>query len=142
MKATKKGREGDAAKPPRVGATRKAARMAAVQALYQMELAGAAPDRVLGEFAAHLQAQAAEDASYGVPEPELFAALVRGVAEQQSDLDDMLTGVLSEEWTVERLEAVLRAILRAGAFELSARRDIPARVTINEYVDVADAFFG
>lgn len=121
---------------------RKAARMAAVQALYQIELTGVAPDRVLGEFAAHGLAQSAGAAAYGIPDPELLGALVLGVAGQQNDLDDMIVGVLSEDWTVERLESVLRAILRAGAFELSARRDIPARVTINEYVDIANAFFG
>ncbi len=127
---------------PRPPGGRKAARLAAVQALYQIELTGLAPDRVLREFASHGLAQSIEESAYGRPDPELFAAVVLGVAEQQSDLDDMIAGVLSEDWTVERLEAVLRAILRAGAFELSARRDIPARVTINEYVDIADAFFG
>lgn len=129
----------DAPRPP---GRRKAARLAAVQALYQIELTGLAPDRVLREFAAHGLAQSAGEAAYGTPDAELLAAVVLGVAGQQNDLDDMIAGVLSEDWTVERLESVLRAILRAGAFELSARLDIPARVTINEYVDIADAFFG
>lgn len=121
---------------------RRAARIAAVQALYQMELAGTPPDRVLREFVPGGLAQSAGGSAYGAPDPQLLSSLVMGVATQRHELDDMIAGVLSEDWTVERLESVLRAILRAGAYELSACRDIPARVSIDEYVDIADAFFG
>jgi len=80
--------------------------------------------------------------SYGQPDPVLFADLVRGVAAAGDDLDNMIAAVLDEDWTVERLETILRAVLRAGAYELSSRPDVPPRVTISEYVDVADAFLG
>ncbi len=76
------------------------------------------------------------------PDATLFAAVVRGALERQADLDGMIGGALNDGWSVERLETIMRSILRAGAFELIARSDIPPRVTISEYVDVAGAFYG
>lgn len=115
--------------------------MAAVQALYQMELAGLPADPVVNEFLKHRLGKNEEVEPAAEADPALFADIVRGVGAQAEDLDNMIAAVLSEEWTVERLEAVLRAILRAGAYELSARLDVPPRVTINEYMEIAEAFF-
>ena len=120
---------------------RRAARMAAVQALYQMELGGSNADQVIAEFGRHRLGREIEGLSFGEADRKLFAELVRGVAVGVIDLDSMIAACLSEEWRVERLEAVLRAILRAGAYELSERHDVPPRVVITEYVDLADAFF-
>ncbi len=120
------------------------ARLAAVQALYQIELTGTMPDRVLREFVAHrlgASANAAEDESLGEADGELFTAIVRGASEHRVDLDRMVGTTLAQGWTLERMDRVLRAILRAGAFELFARAETPARVAITEYVDVANAFY-
>ncbi len=123
---------------------RGAARLAAVQALYQIELTGAGPDRVLREFAHHRLdpvADVADDEALGETDRDLFAAVVRGAAERRSDLDAMVASALAPGWTLERMDRVLRAILRAGAFELFARPETPARVAITEYVEVANAFY-
>ncbi len=125
-----------------LAARRRAARLAAVQALYQMELGGANADQVIAEFDRHRLGREIEGQSFGEADRKLFADLVRGVAIGVTDLDSMIAACLSAEWAVERLEAVLRAILRAGAYELSERHDVPPRVVISEYVDLADAFFG
>lgn len=123
------------------GGPRRAARLAAVQALYQMELGGANADQVVAEFDRHRLGKEIEGLSFGEADRKLFGELVRGVALAHSDLDSMLAACLAEDWKVERLEAVLRAILRAAAYELSERHDVPPRVVITEYVDLADAFF-
>ncbi|MGQ0662612.1 MAG: transcription antitermination factor NusB [Pseudomonadota bacterium] len=113
---------------------RSRARLAAVQALYQIDLTGAAPGAVIEEFRLHrLAGQAAADAA-------LFADLVEGACATQADIDALLRSALAEGWTLERLESVLRAALRAGVYELMAHADVPARVAINEYVDIAHAF--
>lgn len=130
---------------------RSAARLAAVQGLYEIELNGVSVDRVLADFIDHgigaktllSQGEYEPEVEAELTEPDkvLFAAVLRGVVARQDDLDTMIGGALSGDWTVERLEAVLRSVLRAGAFELSSRSDIPPRVAISEYVDVAKAFF-
>ena len=123
---------------------RGAARLAAVQALYQIELTGATPDRVLREFIAHrlgAAGNAAEEERLGEADGELFTAIVRGASEHRAELDGMVGASLAEGWTLARMDRVLRAILRAGAFELFARRETPARVAITEYLDVANAFY-
>jgi len=120
---------------------RRAARLAAVQALYQMELTGCSAEAAIGEFIAHGPARSGEAEPYGPPDADTFATLVIGVTRQREELDNLLSAVISEDWTVERLETLLRAILRAGAFELSEHRDTPPRVAISEYVGVTDAFF-
>lgn len=130
-----------AARRGAVGGPRRAARLAAVQALYQMELGGGNADQVVAEFDRHRLGKEIDGESFGEVDRKLFADLVRGVAIGCSDLDSMIAACLSEDWKVERLEAVLRAILRAAAFELSERHDVPPRVVITEYVDLADAFF-
>ena len=123
---------------------RGAARLAAVQALYQIELTGASPDRVLREFVNHridAAPGAASDEKVGEADRELFAAIVRGACDQRADLDTMVSTALAQGWTLERMDRVLRALLRAGAFELFARSETPARVAITEYVGVAHAFY-
>ena len=131
----------DAARREEVAARRRAARLGAVQALYQMEIGGANADQVIAEFDRHRLGKEIEGQSFGEADRKLFADLVRGVAGAHADLDSMLAACLSDEWAVERLEAVLRAILRAAAYELSERPDVPPRVVISEYMELADAFF-
>ena len=127
---------------------RGAARIAAVQALYQIELTGASPDRVLREFVAHRIGEvphpkdaAGAEETIGEPDRELFAAIVRGASERRAELDEMVGSSLAAGWSLERMDRVLRALLRAGAFELFARAETPARVAITEYVGVANAFY-
>ncbi len=127
---------------------RGAARIAAVQALYQIELTGASPDRVLREFVAHRigevphpKDEAGAEEAIGEPDRELFAAIVRGASERRHELDEMVGTALAAGWSLERMDRVLRALLRAGAFELFARPETPARVAIAEYVGVANAFY-
>lgn len=123
---------------------RTAARLAAVQALYQMELGGAPADTVVSEFLAHRLTPDAvrETPDFGEADQDLFADLARGAAVQRDALDRIIAAALSPDWPLARLEAVLRAILRVGAYELAHRRDIPPEIAINEYVDIAHAFFG
>ncbi len=125
---------------------RSAARLAAVQALYEMDMAGAAADPVLGEFLLSRWTNTENgggDKMGGLAEPdgELLLALVHGVGERSQELDGLIAPALSDKWTMERLETILRAVLRAGAFELLTLPNVPARVVISEYVDVAHAFF-
>jgi transcription antitermination protein NusB len=124
------------------GNSRSTARLAAVQALYQVEFTGADAEQVIAEFAAHRLAENVDGVSLKKAEPALFGEIVRGVVKTRADLDDMIAAVLVEDWTIERLEILLACILRAGAHELADRADVPARVVISEYVDLADAFYG
>lgn len=119
------------------------ARLAAVQALYQIEVSAADPAAVIDEFRLMRMIGGEEKRERGADVDEtFFTALVEGVTVRRAEIDAQLVPLLTEGWALERLESVLRAILRAGAFELIARGDIPARVVINEYVGVARAFFG
>jgi transcription antitermination protein NusB len=123
------------------GTPRSTARLAAVQALYQLELSGGDPEQVITEFYGHRLDEVVDGVALVKPDPALFSDLVRGVAQHRRDLDDMIAAVLVEDWTIERLETLLACILRAGAHELADRPDTPARVVISEYVDLADAFY-
>lgn len=116
---------------------RHAARIAAVQALYQMELAGGGAEETLEEFAEHRFGEFAV-----APDHDFFAAILRGVPQYQVEIDRSIAGSLASGWTLARIDSILRAILRCGLFELVARRDVPARAVIDEYVAVARAFFG
>ena len=120
---------------------RSSARLLAVQALYQMEMSDASAEAVVREFEKHRLDEGQDGAEIVKPDRRHFARLVEGVAREREDLDDMIAGALAEDWPLERLETVLRVILRAGTFELDEWRDIPARVVINEYMDIAHAFF-
>lgn len=125
------------------GRRRSAARLAAVQALYEMDVAGAPADPVLREFL-HERWRRIDDGAPGpLAEPDgvLLDDLVRGVSDRRDELDGLIGPVLCDEWTMKRLEMLLRAILRAGTYELRARHDIPPRVVISEYVEIAHAFF-
>ncbi len=127
---------------------RTAARLAAVQAIYEMEMAERSADAVLRDFAADRWTAAGADGEAGSPvarqvDPDaaFLGDLVRGTTERLADIDGMVAPALSAEWPLDRLEAVLRAILRVGAYELFARADVPLKVIISEYVDIAHAFF-
>jgi transcription antitermination protein NusB len=121
---------------------RSVARLAAVQALYQLELnRGADPEAVVREFVRHRFGHEIDGDRYGEADTALFSDVVRGVSADLEGLDATISTVLTEEWPLPRLDSVLRAILRAGAYELVRRRDIPPRVSISEYIAVAYAFF-
>lgn len=120
---------------------RRAARLAAVQAIYQMELTGASAGEVAEEFVAHRFAAEAEIAPAGEPDEEFFTAIVNGVPQHQAEIDRAIAGSLAENWKLQRIDSILRAILRAACFELIARRDVPGKVVIDEYVELAHAFF-
>jgi len=119
---------------------RGAARLAAVQALYQMDLAGTGLNEILAEYESHWIGREVEGAQYLPAEAAFFRDIVSGVVREQRTLDRMVDAALAQGWPLKRIEAVLRAVLRAGAYELDHRRDVPARVVVSEYVDVANAF--
>jgi N utilization substance protein B len=119
---------------------RGAARLAAVQALYQMDLAGTGINEILAEFESHWLGGEVEGAQYLPAEAAFFRDIVTGVVREQRTLDPQIDTALARGWPLKRIEAVLRAVLRAGAYELAHRRDVPARVVASEYVDVASAF--
>ncbi len=121
------------------GSPRSAARLAAVQALFQIEQSKTTPEAVLEEF---LCFRLDREPGYGEVDRSLFGDLVRGASDRRADVDDMLAATLVEDWPLPRLDATLRAILRVGTYELLARADVPARVVLNEYIDLAHAFFG
>ena len=120
---------------------RGAARLAAVQALYQMELGGATLPDVLAEFETHRLGKEVDGDQYRDADAAYFRDIVGGVVEHQRDLDPAVDAALAGGWPLARIDATLRAILRCGAFELGHRTDVPARVIITEYVDVANAFY-
>ena len=119
---------------------RGAARLAAVQALYQMDIAGTGLHEILAEFESHWLGQEVEGAQYLPAEAAFFRDVVEGVVREQRRLDPLIDHALSQGWPLKRIEAILRAVLRAGAYELGHRSDVPARVVVSEYVDVANAF--
>jgi transcription antitermination protein NusB len=121
---------------------RSVARLAAVQALYQLEAnPETEPDAVIREFARHRFGEEIDDDRLGEADRALFADIVHGVSDDQEQLDAGISATLNEEWPLLRLDAVLRAILRAGAYELVHRRDVPPRVSLKEYTVIAHAFF-
>jgi N utilization substance protein B len=119
---------------------RGAARLAAVQALYQMDLAATSLSDILAEFEKHWIGREVEGEQYLPAEAAFFREVVSGVVAEQRKLDPLIDAALVHGWPLKRIETVLRAILRAGAYELDHRRDVPARVVVSEYVDVAHAF--
>jgi N utilization substance protein B len=121
--------------------SRSAARLAAVQALYQQEMEGTPIARLLKEFHDHRQGATIEDAQYHAAERDFFDDVVTGVDARRSDVDALISARLAEGWSLERLDRPMRAILRAGAYELLARADVPVGSVISEYVDVAHAFY-
>jgi N utilization substance protein B len=121
--------------------SRSAARLAAVQALYQQEMEGTPLPRLLKEFHDHRLGATIEDETYHEAEREFFDDIVTGTEARRDDIDRLIGERLAEGWTLERLDRPMRAILRAGAYELIARPDVPVASVISEYVDVAHAFF-
>ena len=119
---------------------RGAARLAAVQALYQMDVAGTPLNEILAQFESHWIGREVEGDQYLPAEAAFFRDIVGGVLREQLRLDPMIDAALQHGWPLKRVEAVLRAALRAGAYELDHRKDVPARVIVSEYVDVAHAF--
>jgi len=119
---------------------RGAARHAAVQALYQTDIAGKGLNDILAEFESHWLGREVEGEQYLPAEAAFFRDIVRGFTSEQRRLDPMIDQTLSDGWPLKRIEAIVRAVLRAGAFELDKRPDIPARVVVSEYVGVANAF--
>jgi transcription antitermination protein NusB len=119
---------------------RGAARLAAVQALYQMDLAGTGINEIMAEFEKYWLGGEVEGAQYRPAEAAYFRDIVGGVVREQGTLDPRIDAALTRGWPLKRIETVLRAVLRAGAYELAYRPDVPARVVMSEYVDVAAAF--
>jgi len=119
---------------------RGAARLAAVQALYQMDVAATGINEILAQFESHWIGREVEGEQYLPAEAAFFRKLVRGVMAEQRALDPLIDKALAAGWPLKRVEAILRAVLRAGAYELEHERDIPVRVVVSEYVDVANAF--
>jgi N utilization substance protein B len=121
--------------------SRSAARLAAVQALYQQEMEGTPLPRLLKEFHDHRIGATIEDEQYHDAEIDFFDDLVTGVDARRSDIDTAIAAKLASGWTLERLDRPMRALLRAGTYELIARADVPVGSVISEYVDVAHAFY-
>ncbi len=119
---------------------RRAARLGAVQAVYQMELTALMAEDVVQEFLEHRFGQD-ELQDLGEPDADFFGDLVRGVPLHQIEIDKAIAQSLTENWKLNRVDSILRAILRVAACELITRRDVPAKVVIDQYVDIAHAFF-
>ncbi len=126
---------------PDMASSRRAARLAAVQAIYQMELTGVDAETVIGEFVEHRFGSDPDIRAFGIPDEDFFGAIVHGVPQHQAEIDAAIAKCLAANWKLARVDSILRAILRAGAFEFIVRQDVPAKVVIDEYVDVAHAFF-
>jgi N utilization substance protein B len=120
---------------------RSVARLAAVQALYQMEVSHAGAETVIREFSEHRFDRDLEDMTLAEADEAFFADLVRGVVTEQGAVDAAIAKRLAQGWRLERLDATARAILRAGVYELSHRPDVPTEVVIDEYVELAKSFF-
>ncbi|MCC7347240.1 MAG: transcription antitermination factor NusB [Variibacter sp.] len=128
--------------PPRKAKAnrRGAARLAAVQALYQMDVAAKGLNEIFAEFESHWLGREVEGTQYLPAEAAFFRDVVGGVVRDQRALDPQIDAALTKGWPLKRIEALMRAVLRAGAYELQNRKDIPPRVIVSEYVDVAGAF--
>jgi N utilization substance protein B len=121
--------------------SRSAARLAAVQALYQQEMEGTPLSRLLKEFHDHRIGATIEDEQYHEAEIDFFDDIVAGVDARRDEIDQAISAKLASGWSLERIDRPMRAILRAGAYELIARADVPIGSVISEYVDVAHAFY-
>ena len=131
---------------PQRSKARSAARLAAVQALYQQHMEGTALARLLDEFHQHrlgrtIDEDAFDEAEYAEAEVPFFDDIVRGVDARRDEIDALVAARLAAGWSLARLDRTMLQILRAGTYELLARADVPAAVAINEYVEVAKAFF-
>jgi N utilization substance protein B len=120
---------------------RGAARLAAVQALYQMELSGTGVLEIVSEYENFRLGQEIDGEQYLKADPSWFRSIVSGVVRDQRALDPIIADSLIEGWPLSRLDATIRAILRAGVFEIIERKDVPTAVIVSEYVEIAHAFF-
>lgn len=120
---------------------RGAARLAAVQALYQMELSGTGVLEIVSEYENFRLGQEIDGDQYLKADPSWFRSIVSGVVRDQRALDPVIAESLIEGWPLSRLDATIRAILRAGVFEIIERKDVPTAVIVSEYVEIAHAFF-
>lgn len=120
---------------------RTVARLAAVQALYQMEMSGVGAEAVIAEFSEHRFDRDMEGETLAEADEAFFADLVKGVVAKQAAIDGAVSHRLATGWKLERIDATLRAILRAGGWELMHRPDVPVEVAIDEYVEIAKSFF-
>ena len=121
--------------------SRSAARLAAVQALYQLEMEGTPLHLLLHEFHQHRLGATIEDVTYADAEESFFDDVVQGVDRRRAEIDGLISARLSKGWSLERLDKPMRQILRASSYELLARPDVPTGTVISEYVDVAHAFY-
>jgi len=120
---------------------RSVARLAAVQALYQMEVSGVGVDAVVLEFSDHRFGGDIEGQVLAEADEAFFAELIRGVVQAQADIDQLIAKRLATGWRLDRIDATVRAILRAGTYELTRRGDVPVEVAIDEYVEITKSFF-
>ena len=121
-------------------AHRSAARLNAVQALYQMDVSGTGVAEVVAQFESHWIGKEIEGDAYNPAEVAFFKDIVNGVLADQRSIDSHVDAALTQGWPLRRVETVVRAILRAGTYELRKRKDVPVRAIISEYVDIAAAF--
>ncbi len=128
-------------KKPQRSRARSAARLAAVQALYQQEMESTPLPLLLAEFHQHRLGATIDDVEYADAEVSFFDDVVKGVDARREELDGLIAARLAAGWTMDRLDKPMRQILRAGTYELVARPDVPVATAISEYVDVAAAFY-
>jgi N utilization substance protein B len=133
--------EGQEGRPVKPANQRGAARLAAVQALYQMELSGAGVLEIIAEYENFRLGQELDGDTYLKADASWFRSIVAGVVADQRHLDPMINAVLPDDYPLSRQDAIVRSILRAGTFELLERKDVPIAVIVTEYVEIAQAFF-
>lgn len=127
--------------PVKTANQRGAARLAAVQALYQMDIGGTGVLEVVAEYEAHRLGQEVDGDTYLKADASWFRSIVSGVVRDQTKIDPLIRQALQDDWPLSRIDSTVRAILRAGAFELLERKDVPVPVIVTEYVEIAHAFF-
>ena len=132
---------GEGKHPVKPANQRGAARLAAVQALYQMDIAGSRVLEVVAEYEAHRLGQEVDGETYLKADASWFRSIVAGVVRDQTKIDPMIRGALQDDWSLSRMDSTVRAILRSGTFELIERKDVPIAVIVTEYVEIAQAFF-
>jgi N utilization substance protein B len=131
----------DIERPAKTANQRGAARLAAVQALYQMDVGGTGVLEVVAEYETHRLGQELEGETYLKADASWFRSIVSGVVREQVRLDPLIGSALQDDWALSRLDSTVRAILRAGTFEILDRKDVPVPVIVTEYVEIAHAFF-
>ncbi|MGF0536494.1 transcription antitermination factor NusB [Agrobacterium sp. ES01] len=120
---------------------RGAARLAAVQALYQMDIGGTGVLEIMAEYETHRLGKEVDGETYLKADPGWFRSIVSGVVRDQTKIDPVIRKALQDDWALSRIDSTVRAILRAGTFEIVERKDVPVAVIVTEYVEIARAFF-